>query len=359
MLIINLVEVCFLGNPAFNNYENTELLETIQIGATMKTKHILFTFAFSFFSFFTSFAQTEKPVQNRVEGKNNINNETKNIDGIQTVGDKIIIKNEHNNSIMQIIEETNAAASILLYDKSNFNGTSIRFFNSGGNLFWGNDQLSVAGNAGGWTDAGTQIYNTTHSDKVGIGTNNPQSPLSVGGLGTSSATISAETTTGWGVYGKATTGRGVFGSANGTGGEGVIAEAHGQNGRAISGYASDASGYAGYFGGNVQINGATKVGSNGTPFLEIREISGTTANSGSSTSYSNGLPSGWTGENTRLLSFEINSDAGLIGLGYQPQTDAVIISVRMVPNTEAFHIYHPALSYYWGKPWRAIVMKMP
>ncbi len=216
----------------------------------------------------------------------------------------------------------------------------------------------------------TNAMTVLKNGKVGIGTINPLSKLSVGGLGNSSAAISGDATTGWGVYGKATTGRGVFGSANGTDGEGVIAEAHGENGRAISGYASGVNGLAGNFvgdvnisgsttiGNDIEISGSTKLGTTGTPFLEIREITGTTAPSSFFTDISNALPVGWTGIKTRVLSLEIKFlEVTWHGIG--TVRDGLHISYSIYDNSRSIRIRHPNYYGYHSKPWRAIIMRMP
>jgi hypothetical protein len=174
------------------------------------------------------------------------------------------------------------------------------------------------------------------------------------------------------VYGSATGngGRAIFGSANGTGGEGVIAEAHGQNGKAISGYASDASGYAGFFVGKVKIIGKMEtlnttdevvIGTNGTPFLEIREITGTIGDDNNYTQVNNALPEGWTSNNTRILSFEIRAGFHWHSMGWDGgDAGGTAIGVRMLNNPgRDITITHGNSSYWWNQPWRAIIMKMP
>ena len=44
-------------------------------------------------------------------------------------------------------------------------------------LYWGSTALGSSGSAGGWTNITGKVYNTTLTDKVGIGTNNPLSVL--------------------------------------------------------------------------------------------------------------------------------------------------------------------------------------
>ena len=58
---------------------------------------------------------------------------------------------------------------------------------SNGNLSCGTDDSS-GGGSNGWTDGGTNIYNTATSDNVGIGTTTPTSKLTVAGAITTSGT---------------------------------------------------------------------------------------------------------------------------------------------------------------------------
>ncbi len=59
---------------------------------------------------------------------------------------------------------------------------------------------------------------------------------------------------GWGVYGESVGGRGVYGLSTGTDGKGVVGIANnGANAYGVWGLSSD--GYAGYFSGNVRVNG--------------------------------------------------------------------------------------------------------
>ncbi|MCB0747481.1 MAG: tail fiber domain-containing protein [Ignavibacteriae bacterium] len=62
-------------------------------------------------------------------------------------------------------------------------GTTLsdpKLYNNGGTLFWKNTPLAVSGSSGGWTDAGLAIYNTTLTDKVGIGVSDPKVGFHIG-----------------------------------------------------------------------------------------------------------------------------------------------------------------------------------
>ena len=212
------------------------------------TKPNIFTFAFLLFTFSLSFAQ-EKPVQNKVEKPNST----------QAVGDKIEFKNGTTNSILTITDEGNNAGSILIPQGPTLTNPNDdnKLYNIGGTLHWNGFAVGTAGSAGGWTDAGSIIYNTTLTDKVGIGTDNPNSKLSVGGLGNEFAAISGEATNGYGIYGKATTGRGVFGETSATGNVtnyGGMFIANGDNGRGVLGVAP-ATGNVDNYGGKFHAHG--------------------------------------------------------------------------------------------------------
>jgi hypothetical protein len=58
--------------------------------------------------------------------------------------------------------------------------TTETLTNVGGNLYWGSTPL-VGGGAtgGGWTDGGTNVYLTTATDRVGIGTSAPYEELDI------------------------------------------------------------------------------------------------------------------------------------------------------------------------------------
>ncbi len=418
---------------------------------TKYTFHLcLFTFAF----FTATFAQLETKKENsKTSGSDKTTsqrNSTNGINGIQAVGDKIIIRNQSDTEILNITEESNSAASIYFYDKNDFFAPGKKLVNDGGNLYWGSDQLGVAGSAGGWTDAGSQIYNSTLTDRVGIGTSNPLSKLSVGGNGSALYSIfgSNSSSSGVGIYGSGSGafGTGVQGFSSASDGKGIVGYTTGYSGRAVYGESSTSSqfdkNYGGYFkatgkygigvyaevigtngtgiigkasspqsfaaefyntgdnstsvyienpapngtallangtraalfGGEVKIVGSLKtegpvdLGLGGTPFLEIREITGTNGNG-----VAPQLPVGWTGAKTRLLSLEMKfgtSDEWVsLGFYIDDCTGAIFSpghgerTVSLVftePNGRGLNIFYPLCGdIFDNSPWRAIIMRMP
>ena len=133
---------------------------------------------------------------------------------------------------------------------------------------------------------------------------------------------------------------------------------------------------AALFGGEVQIAGSLKtegpvdmLALSGTPFLEIREISGTTGTGEFATTYAEGLPLGWVGDKTRLVSLEINSGTRWYSLGYW-QIDGcgalgfddgeATISAHFETSGRGLTIIYPRCNdKFENAPWRAIIMKMP
>jgi len=122
-------------------------------------------------------------------------------------------------------------------------------YNIDGTLYFNNSAIGTSNNAGGWTRPipGGKIYPTDLADNVGIGTNNPQSKLSVGGDGYSNAAIYAKAAyAGYGVYGESMG----FGNVIHSGGN---FKASGNNARGVTGIADafgDVNNYGGYFYAN-------------------------------------------------------------------------------------------------------------
>jgi hypothetical protein len=98
----------------------------------------------------------------------------------------------------------------------------------------------------------------------------------------------------------------------------------------------------------LDVGASMKLGAAGTPFLEIREITGTTSSTGTTTDIP--YPAGYTMENTRVLSVGIQGPSTLMGLNMYDitcyHTDTLII-IRYED--------HP---WMHDRPYRIILMKM-
>lgn len=217
------------------------------------------------------FAQEEKE-KDLTKTKNNT---VKLPNDTQATGDKVSIKDGA--TVLLEIENEGSAGSIILPDVSIDPIDDTKLYNRGGNLYWGLNQLGTSGSAAGWTKAGSVVYTTTSSDKVGIGTTNPLSLLSIGGDGNPGYTIYGQNTNEWGtgVYGEVPSGSGfgVIGKALGTGdlinyggffqaegiqGFGIYGEANGTSGIGV--YGKSTNGIAGQFDGTTYFNGTVGIG---------------------------------------------------------------------------------------------------
>ncbi len=226
----------------------------------MKTTKYTFYFCLFTFAFFTSsIAQLEeKP---KVDEKAEISSPN----STQAINDKIEFKNETTNPILTITDEGSNAASILIPQGPILTdpNDNDKLYNVGGTLHWNGNALGTNNSAAGWMRpiTGGKIYPTDLADKVGIGTNNPKSKLSVGGIGDAIITTYSETTSGIGILGKATSGgSGIHGEANGSNGRGIIGIAEGINGIAIYGSATGTTSYGGYFLGRGYFSDNVGIG---------------------------------------------------------------------------------------------------
>ncbi len=86
------------------------------------------------------------------------------------------IKDGTSNTLLKINDEGNAG-SVILPPLSSITDPAGKLYNLGSVLYWGSTALGSSGSAGGWTSTTGKVYNTTLTDKVGIGTNNPLSVL--------------------------------------------------------------------------------------------------------------------------------------------------------------------------------------
>ncbi len=95
---------------------------------------------------------------------------------------QLIVKDQETprNTLLQVNDEGTAGSITLPAVSTGLAGNKL--YNYGGNLYWGSNQLGLAGTSG-WTRNAGHIYPTNLTDFVGIGTNSPAKNLHVkGGL---------------------------------------------------------------------------------------------------------------------------------------------------------------------------------
>ncbi len=120
--------------------------------------------------------------------------------------------------------------------------------------------------------------------------------------------------------------------------------------------------------GALETEGEVTFGG-GTPFLEIKEISGTTGTNEYGTEITDALPVGWVGDKTRILSLEIESSGIWHTLGYFKrngcgslglQSGEISIGAKMYGNTRQLTIFYPRCNNdFENARWRAVIMRMP
>lgn len=231
----------------------------------------------------------------------NVNNKNETDENTAT-NDKMKVKDEDGNILMEVTDEGNGG-SIYLKPNPLISSPADKLYNIGSTLYWNGSAIGTAGSAGGWTDDGSVVRLSLSTDKVGIGTTSPSSLLSVGGNGNNFAIISAVAadyqvglysiasgTASTGIYGESAEGnaiegytagnsRGGYFSAGGSSGIGVFGEAP------ITGWAGWFAG-RGYFSDNVGIGSTTpsdklSINQNTDAFVGI-SISNTNTSSNSS-----------------------------------------------------------------------------
>ncbi len=87
------------------------------------------------------------------------------------------IKDGTSNTLLKINDEGNAG-SVILPPLSSITDPAGKLYNLSGTLVWNGSPLGSS-TLGGWTSTTSKIYNTTLTDKVGIGTNAPTAGLHV------------------------------------------------------------------------------------------------------------------------------------------------------------------------------------
>ncbi len=91
---------------------------------------------------------------------------------------KMTVKDSDTNVLMEVNDE-GTVGSITVPSGSAPGVTTNKLYNVSGALYWNGTALGTAGSAGGWTDGGANVYTTTSTDKVGIGTSSPEFKLSL------------------------------------------------------------------------------------------------------------------------------------------------------------------------------------
>jgi hypothetical protein len=296
------------------------------------------------------------------------------------------IKDGSANTLIQINDEGNAG-SITIPDATTVGTTTNKLYNESGTLKWSGSALGLSGSTGGWTDDGSIVRLSTLSDRIGIGVISPHSlsnveifrqtagvPLFINNHRGGMAFYPASNIT----YGLLTS----VASNDADIKFGIVTNALGDGGTKYAIWA-DANGagtnWAGYFnGGNVyvanqvgigtatpsaklDVSGDIVLGESGSRFLEIQEVTGTTGVSNAVT-IPNALPDGWTGSNTRVLSFEIqygSATGNWVTVGNDFINTQPSISASLGYASRTIILYYPDLAAYQNQSWRMVIMKMP
>ena len=85
------------------------------------------------------------------------------------------------NTLLRVNDEGTAGSIYLPHLSTHPGDLDQKLYNYAGKLFWNGNELGSAYSAGGWTNLSGNIYTTTLTDKVGIGTSNPKSHLHIKG----------------------------------------------------------------------------------------------------------------------------------------------------------------------------------
>lgn len=105
----------------------------------------------------------------------------------------------------------------------------------------------------------------------------------------------------------------------------------------------------------LDVEGTVKIGSAGVVLSEIREVTGTTGSTGTSTYFD--YPSGYNMGNTRVLSVEVNgSSAYWFSMGMTISTSDVNIGCNLSPTH--IYVYYPDHAAFHGRAFRILLMKV-
>lgn len=301
-------------------------------------------------------------------------NSSKSIDGVTAQNDKIDFMNETGNAIITITDEGSNVGSITLPSGSAPSTTTNKLYNEGGTLkFNGSDIGAGSGSSGGWTDSGTKIYNTTLTDKIGIGTNNPLSNLSVGGDGATTNAIYGETTAseGHALHGTASDIKGVAVYGHATNSEfhndwtaknyGGYFKADGQWGIGVYGYGSggNGKGVVGYSLTDVGVKGITE-------YQTASAVRGEATATGSAVTARGGYFEAKGGRGTGVYGLASDNGAGKnYGGSFEARGDSGLGVYAYTEGTNTKSIYGEALNgtaihgFTWASDGIAVLGEAP
>jgi len=266
------------------------------------------------------------------------------------------------NTLMQVNDE-GSSGSITLPSLSSIGSSASKLYNLSGSLYWDGSELNTVGSSLWSQNANHIYYNLGH---VGIGTSNPGAELHIKGFDEINR-IKSTTLDGWisiynsnGYMGYLGTFSGDNDIDIGTGSGNPTGKLHLVT-KAIPQMTIENEGQVGIQtttpNASLDVNGDVILGQNGSRFLEIRELIGTTGSSGNFLYNTNFLPIGWIGSNTRLLSLEIFNGNVWVTMGYSYGTDH--ISAYLTSGNRDVQINYPDLSMFHSKLFRVVVMRMP
>jgi hypothetical protein len=102
--------------------------------------------------------------------------------GVQySYAQKMTIRNSSNYILMEVNDEGTKGSITIPDTSTSISVETNKLYNLNGTLIWNGTALGTAGSAGGWTDGGSNVYLTTLTDKVGIGTTGPLQALDIRG----------------------------------------------------------------------------------------------------------------------------------------------------------------------------------
>jgi hypothetical protein len=106
----------------------------------------------------------------------------------------------------------------------------------------------------------------------------------------------------------------------------------------------------------LDVEGTVVIGAGGKVFSEIREITGTLTTGGG---YTFAYPSGYSINNIRILSLEINYWGDMwIGIGGTESISTGIPKVFYLLTSTQIFIYYPNNIYFQNRAFRMMVMKV-